>query len=128
MFDRTVLEVKREFDLGASDFGAVRFEERQLTQMAKHEIMTDITHCKHELSQLEVSIQDKLVLERLLSAKDMTRYRGGFGSFGWLVDKYLLCCAQLSFDLSDKRKRENDATIQDMLKLKKMVRSAKSIE
>ena len=54
----------------------------------------------------------------------MTRYRGGFGSIGWLSDH---CCPQLSFDLSERRRRQEDATIQDMLKLSTMIQSAKSI-
>ena len=63
--------------------------------------------------------------ERLLPATEMTRYRGGLGSIGWLVDN---CCPQLSFDLSERRRLQEDATIQDMLKLSTMIRSAKSIE
>ena len=44
----------------------------------------------------------------------MTRYRGGLGSIGWLVDH---CSPLLSFDLSERHRRQKDATIQDMLKL-----------
>ena len=46
-------------------------------------------------------------------------------AFGWLVDH---CCPQLSFGLSEKRRRQNDATIQDMLKLNNKIRSAESTE
>ena len=94
-----------------------------MTQMANYETMVDMKHYKHELSQIEVSKVDKLRPEKLLSAREMTRDRGGLGSVGWLVDH---CCPQLSFDLSEKRRRQIDATIQDMLKLNKMLRSAKS--
>ena len=38
------------------------------------------------------------------------------------------CCPQLSFDLSERRRRQNDATIQDTLKLNKTIPSAKSTE
>ena len=94
VFDRTTLEVKREFDVGAWDVGVVRFKERQLTQW-------------RTTPEIEV-IQTN-------SAKEMTRYRGH-------------CCPQLSFDFSERRRRQNDATIQDMLKMNTMIRSANSIE
>ena len=55
----------------------------------------------------------------------MTLYRGGFGSVEWLVDH---CCPQLSFDFSEKHRRQTDATTWDVLKLNKMIRSAESIE
>ena len=86
--------------------------------------MLDVGHCKHELQQIDVSKSDKAKLERLLSAKEMTRYRCGPGSIGCLVDH---CCPQLPFDIPERRRRQNDATVQDMLKLNKMIRSAKSI-
>ena len=100
-------------DFGAGDVGAMRFKERQLTQMANYEIMIDTEHHKHELQQIEVSKSDKTKPERLLTATEMTRYRGGIGSVGWLVDR---CCPQLSVDFSEWRGRQNDATIEDMLK------------
>ena len=52
-------------------------------------------------------------------------HRGGPGSIGWLADH---CCPQLSFDLSERRRRQNDANIQDMLKLSNMLPYAKSFE
>ena len=55
----------------------------------------------------------------------MTRYHGGLGSIGWTPDH---CCPQLSFILSERRRRQNDATIQDTLKLNKTIPSAKSTE
>ena len=64
MFERTVFEFKREFDIDAWDVGAVRCKRRQLTQMANYEIMI-------------VSKSDKAKPEWLRSAKEMTRYRGG---------------------------------------------------
>ena len=66
VFDLTILEVKREFDFGAWDVGAMRFRERELTQMANLEIMIDMKHYKHELQQIEVSKSDKLKTERRL--------------------------------------------------------------
>ena len=76
------MEVKREFDVDAWDVGAMRFKAGQLTQMADGEIMIDMEHNKHELQPIEVSKSDELSPERLLSANEMTRYRGGFGSIG----------------------------------------------
>ena len=77
-----VMKCKREFDFGAWDVGAMRFKGRELTQMANYEIMIDMEHCKHDLQQIEVSKSDNAKLERLLSAKEMTCYRGGFASVG----------------------------------------------
>ena len=61
----------------------------------------------------------------LMTAKEMTRYRRGLGSVGWLVDH---CCPQLSFHFSERRTRENDATIQAMRNLNKIILSATTIE
>ena len=55
----------------------------------------------------------------------MTRYRCDLGNIERLVDH---CCPQLSFDFSEERRQQNDATIQDMLKLNNMMPSAKWIE
>ena len=124
-FESTIWEVERGFDFAAGDVGVMMFKERQFTQTANCEIMIDMEHCKHELQQIEVSKSDKAKPERLLSAREMTRYRGGLGNIGWLADH---CCPPLSFDHSERRRRQNDATTQDMLKLNKMIRSTKSIE
>ena len=76
--------------------------------------MVVMEHYMHELPQIEVSKSDKLKLQRLLSAKEMTRYRGGLGRIGWLLD---LCCPQLSLHSPERHRRQNDATIQDILKI-----------
>ena len=84
--------------------------------MSNHELMIGMEHHKHELQQIEVSKPDTLNSERSLTTSETTRYRGGFGTIGWLDDH---CCPQHSFDVSDRRKGKNDATIQDMLKVDK---------
>ena len=56
---RTMLGIKREFELDAWDVGAMRFQVRQVIQMANHEIMIDVEHHKHELQQIEVPKSDK---------------------------------------------------------------------
>ena len=72
--------------------------------MANYEIMVDMGY-KHELPQIEVSEEDKRKPESLLTAKEVTPYRGGFGSVGCLVDH---CCPLLSFDLSGRCRRQDD--------------------
>ena len=57
VFDRTVLEVKREFDFGAWDVGAMRFKDRQLTEMANDEITVDMEHFQLVLSQIDRIVQ-----------------------------------------------------------------------
>ena len=76
--------------------------------------MVVMEHYMHELPQIEVSKSDKLKLQSLLSAKEMTRYRGGLGRIGWLLD---LCCPQLSLHSPERHRRQNDATIQDILNI-----------
>ena len=73
VFDRTILEVKGEFDVGAWDVGAKRFKAAQLKQMANHEIMVDMEHYKHQLQEIEVSKSDEIKPERFLSAKEVAR-------------------------------------------------------
>ena len=86
----------------------MRFKERQLSQMANHEISVDVEHDKHDLSKNEASKEDKLKPGRLLTAPEMTRYRGGFGGH---------CCPQLSLGLLEMRRRQNNATNQCMVKI-----------
>ena len=121
VFDRTILGVKREFDFGAWDGGAMRVKERQLTQMANYEIMMHMEHCMHGLLQIEVSKSDKAKSERSLSAKEMTRYRGGLGSIGWLVDH---CSPLLSFDLSERHRRQKDYDLLNSIDCKLKIRSS----
>ena len=51
------------------DVGAVRFTQRQLTQMANYEIMVDMEHYKHELWKTEVSKECKLTPEKVVVGK-----------------------------------------------------------
>jgi hypothetical protein len=126
LFDRVMNEVRREFDFGAWDVGNVRFKGRQLTQMPNGEIVVDMEHYKHgDLEQIEISKADRLKPERALNPKEHTQFRGGVGSLGWLIDH---CCPQLSFDLAELRRRQAAPTIQDLLKLNKAIRAAKSID
>ena len=54
VFERTALDVKREVDVGAWDVGAMRFKERQLTQMANlRNHGRQFEHYKHNLSHIE---------------------------------------------------------------------------
>ena len=48
----------------------------------------------------------------------MSRYRGGLGSIRWLVDHR---CPHVPFDFSERRSPQNDATMQDMLKIEQKV-------
>ena len=63
--------------------------------------------------------------ERLLNSKEHTQFRGGVGSLGWFVDH---CCPQLSFQLAELRRKQASPTVQDLLKLNKVIRAAKVIE
>ena len=74
--------------------------------------MIYVENFQHELQQIEVSKSDKLKPEGLLPAREMTRHRGGVGSIGWLVDH---CCQQFSFDPSQRRSRQNGATIHALI-------------
>ena len=94
--------------------------------MANYEMMIDMDRCKHDLQQIEVSKSDMAKPERLLSAKEMTRYpRWPWKSLDGLL---IIAVTQPSFGLSERLGRQNDETIQDMLKWNKMIRSARSIE
>ena len=85
----------------------------------------DMEQYKHELEQIEVSKADRTKLERLLNSKEHTQLRGGVGSLGWFVDH---CCPQLSFQLAELRRKQASPTVQDLLKLNKVIRTAKVIE
>ena len=115
----------QEFDFGAWDVGNFRFKGRQISQMPNGEIVFDMEQYKHELEQIDVSKADKTKLERLLNSKEHTQFRGGVGSLGWFVDH---CCPQLSFRLAELRREQSSPTVQDWLKLDKVIRAAKVIE
>ena len=68
---------------------------------------------------------DKTKPERLLNSKEHTQVRGGVGSRGWFVDR---CCPQLSFQLAELRRKPSSPTVQDLLRLNKVIRTAKVIE
>ena len=87
--------------------------------------MCDMEQYKHELEQIDVSKADKTKPERLLNSKEHTQFRGGVGSLGWFVDH---CCPQLSFQLAELRRKQASPTVQDLLKLNKVIRAAKVIE
>ena len=87
--------------------------------------MCDMEQHKHELEQIDVSKADKTKPERVLNSKEHTQFRGGSGSLGWFVDH---CCPQLSFQLAELRRKQASPTVQDLLKLNKVIRAAKVIE
>ena len=123
-FDRIMTAVRKEFDFGAWDVGNFRFKGRQISQMPNGEIVFDMKQYKHELEQIEVSKADK-TKPRLLNSKEHTRFRGCVGCLGWFVDH---CCPQLSFQLAELRRKQSSPTIQDLLRLNKVIRTAKVIE
>ena len=87
--------------------------------------MCDMEQYKHELEQIDVSKADKTKPERVLNSKEHTQFRGGVGSLGWFVDH---CCPQLSFQLAELRRKHPSPTVQDLLKLNKVIRAARVIE
>ena len=93
--------------------------------MPNGEIVFDMEQYKHELEQIEVSKAEKTKLERILNSKEDTQFRGGVGSLGWLLDH---CCPQLSFQLAELRRKQSSPTVQDLLRLNKVIRTPKAIE
>ena len=125
-FDRIMTAVRKEFDFGAWDVGSFRLKGRQTSQMPHGEIIVfDMEKDKHELEQIEVSKAEKTRPERILNSKEHTQFRGSVGSLGWFVDH---CCPQLSFQLAELRRKQSSPTIQDLLRLNKVIRTAKVIE
>ena len=122
---RIMTAVRKEFDCGTWDIGSFRFKGRQISQMPNGEIEFDMEQYKHELEQVEVSKAEKTKPERILKSKEHTQFRGGVGSLGWFVDQ---CCPLLSFQLAELRRKQSSPTVQDMLKLNKVIRTAKAIE
>ena len=124
-FDRIMTALRKEFDFGALDVGNFRFKGRQILQMPHGEIVFNMEQYKHELERIEVSKADKTKPERHLNSKDHTQFRGGVGSLGWFVDH---CCPQLSFQLAELRRKQFSTTVRDLLRLNKVIRTAKVIE
>ena len=71
------------------------------------------------LNKLMSSKADKTDPERVLNSKEHTQFRGGVGSLG---------CPQLSLQLAELRRKQASPTVQDLLKLNKVIRAAKVIE
>ena len=124
-FDRIMTAVRKEFDFRAWDVGNFRSKGRQISQMPNGEIVFDMEQYKHELQQVEVSKGDTTKPERILNSKEHTQFRGGVGSLGWFVDH---CCPQLSFQLAELRRKQSSPTVQDMLRLNKVIRTAMVFE
>ena len=72
-----------------------------------------------------MSKADETKPERILNSKEHTQFRGGVGSLGWFVDH---CCTQLSFQLAELRRKQSSPTVQDLLRLNKVIRTGKVIE
>ena len=87
--------------------------------------MFDMEQYKHELEQIEVSKAERTKPERILNSKEHTQFRGVVGSSGWFV---VHCCPQLSFQLAELRRKQSSPTVQDSLRLNKVIRTAKAIE
>ena len=124
-FKRVMTAVRKELDFGTWDTGNFWFKGRQISQMPNGDIVFDMEQFKHELEQIEVSKADKTKPERQLNTKEHTQFRGGVGSLGWLVDH---CCPQLLFQLTELRRKQSSPTVQDLLRLNKVIRTAKVIE
>ena len=124
-FKRVMTAVREELDFGTWDIGNFRFKGRQISQMPNGEIVFDMEQVKHEVEQNDVSKADKTKPERNLNTKDHTQFRGGVGSLGWLVDH---CCPQLSIQLPQLRRKQSSPTVQDLLRLNKVIRTAKVID
>ena len=124
-FNRVMSAVRKEFDFGSWEIGKFRFKGRQISQMPNGDVAFDMQQFKHELEQIEVSKADRTKLERNLKTKEHTQFRGGVGILGWLVD---YCCPQLSFQLAELRRKQSSPTVQDLLRLNKVIRTAKMIE
>ena len=124
-FKRVMTAVRKELDFGTWDTGNFWFKGRQISQMPNGDIVFDTEQFKHELEQIEVSKADKTLPERNLNTIEHTQFRGGVGSLGWLVDH---CCPQLSFQLAELRRKQSSPTVQDLLRLSKVICTAKVIE
>ena len=122
---KRVMTVRKELDFGTWDIGNFRFKGRQISQMPNGDIAFDMEQFKHELEQIEVSKADKTKPERNLNTKEHTQFRGGAGSLGWLADQR---CPQLSFQLAELHRKQSSPTVQDLLRLNKVIRTAKVIE
>ena len=124
-FNLVMTAVRKEFDFGSWDIGKFEFKGRQISQMPNGEIVFDMEQFKHELEQIEVSKADRTKPERILNSKEHTQFRGCVGSLGWLVDH---CSPQLRFQLAELRRKQSSPIVQDLLRLNKVIRTAKVLE
>ena len=121
-FGRIMTAVRKGFDIGTWDVGNFRYKGRQISKMPNGEIVFDMEQYKHELEQIKMSKADKTKLERILNSKERTQFRGGVGSLGWFVDHF---CPQLSSQLAELRRKQSSPTVQDLLRLNKVIRTAR---
>ena len=108
--DRIMTTVCEEFCCGVWEVGNFRFKDRQISEMPNGEIVCDMDQYQHELEQIEVSKADKTKPERLLNSKEHAQFLGGVGRLGWFADH---CCAQLSFQLAELRRKQASSTGQN---------------
>ena len=89
--------------------------------MPNGEIVFDWNSTSMSLNKLKCPRPTKPSLS-LLNSKEHTQFRGGVGSLGWFVDH---CCPQLSFQLAELRRKQASPTVEDLLKLNKVIRATK---
>ena len=93
---RTILEVKCEFDSGAWDGGSMKFPMETVDSDGESR-----NHDRHGAPQTRAATDRSLKVTNsnlkgcLFSAREMTRHFGGLRSIRWLVDQ---CSPQLSFN------------------------------
>jgi len=120
VYQAAIAKLREEFQFGSWDTHKMKFRGRNIVQKQDGEIIVDMKHyMQNELTPIEVTKSDRATPERPLTDKEMTKYRGGLGSIGWLVDH---CCPIVAYELSVLRRKGSEATVMDMLKLNKLIR------
>ena len=124
-FNRVMTAVRKELDFGPWDIGSFRFNGRQISQMSNGDIVFDMEQFKHELEQIEVSKADKTKLERSLNTE------GAYPIPRRCWESRLACGSLLStvtISACGTAPKQSSPTVQDLLRLNKVIRTAKVIE
>ena len=102
--------VRIEYDFGSWDVGIFRFKGRQISQMPNGEIVCDMEQYKHELEQIDVLRPTNQAQHPILRR----RWESGPGL--WIIAVH-----SLSLQLAELRRKQASPTVQDLLKLNKVI-------
>ena len=120
-----VLGVHVDDVIGSGDDRIMTAVRNKISQMPNGEIVFDMEQYTHELEQIEVSKADKTKPERILNSRCIPNSEEVLGVWAGL---WITAVHNYHFSWQNYSRKQSSPTVQDLLRLNKVIRTAKVIE